>query len=231
MDPAKAMEVTTREADVLALIARHLTNAQIADVLFISTRTVETHVSALLRKLQVRDRRSLARIVEARPGLLVKSGGRGRPVPATPFIGRTVERAALAGVLAEHRLVTATGPGGIGKTRLALSVAAEAAAARRDGGWFVDLVHVTDPAMVTTAVADTVGVPEQRTMSLDLALVATLADRDAILVIDNCEHVLDGVRTCIGRIIAGCPEITVLATSRTRLLHRTSGCTSSRDCR
>jgi predicted ATPase/DNA-binding CsgD family transcriptional regulator len=217
--PAKATEVTAREADVLALIARHLTNAQIADALFISTRTVETHVSALLRKLQVRDRRSLARYVEARPGLLVKSGRRGLPVPATPFIGRTVERAALAAALSEHRLVTATGPGGIGKTRLALSVAAEVAAARRDGGWFVDLVQVTSPATVTAAVADTVDVPEQRTMSLDLALVATLADRDAILVIDNCEHVLDGVRTCIERIITGCPKITVLATSRTRLLH------------
>ena len=115
-------------------------------------------------------------------------------------------------------MVTATGPGGIGKTRLAVSVAAEVAPARRDGVWFVDLVHVTDPAMVTAAVAETVGVPEQQTTSVDLALIAALADRDALLVFDNCEHVLDGVRTCVERIIAGCPQITVLATSRTRLL-------------
>ena len=204
------MEVTAREAEVLALIARHLTNAQIADALFVSTRTVETHVSALLRKVQVPDRRSLARYVEAMPGILVKSGRRGLPLPVTPFIGRTVERVALAAALAEHRMVTATGPGGIGKTRLAVSVAAEVAPARRDGVWFVDLVHVTDPAMV--------GVPEQQTTSVDLALIAALADRDALLVFDNCEHVLDGVRTCVERIIAGCPQITVLATSRTRLL-------------
>jgi predicted ATPase/DNA-binding CsgD family transcriptional regulator len=215
---AKAAEVTVREAEILALIARHMTNAQIADALFISTRTVESHVSAMLRKLQLPDRRSLARHAEAMPGLLVKSGSRGLPVPVTPFIGRAGERAAMTAALAEHRLVTATGPGGVGKTRLALSVAAEVAPARRDGVWFVDLIHVTDPAMVTSAVAETVGVAEQRTASVDRGLVAALAASDALLVIDNCEHVLDGVRACVERIIAGCPEITVLATSRARLL-------------
>jgi predicted ATPase/DNA-binding CsgD family transcriptional regulator len=216
--PVRGAEVTAREAEILALIARHLTNAQIADALFISTRTVESHVSAMLRKLQLPDRRSLARHAEAMPGLLVKSGGRGLPVPVTPFIGRTGERAALAAALAGHRLVTATGPGGIGKTRLALSVAAEVAPARRDGVWFVDLIHVTDPAMVTAAVAETAGVPEQRTTSVGRALVAALAASDALLVLDNCEHVLGGVRACVQRIIAGCPEVTVLTTSRTRLL-------------
>jgi predicted ATPase/DNA-binding CsgD family transcriptional regulator len=216
--PAKGTKVTAREAEILALIARHLTNAQIADALFISTRTVESHVSAMLRKLQLPDRRSLARHAEAMPGLLVKSGSRGLPVPVTSFIGRADERAALTAALAEHRLVTATGPGGIGKTRLALSVAAEVAPVRGDGVWFVDLIHVTDPAMVTAAVAETVGVPEERTISVDRALVASLAASDALLVIDNCEHVLDGVRACAERIIDGCPEVTVLTTSRTRLL-------------
>ena len=117
---ARDAEVTAREAEVLALIARHLTNAQIAEALFISRRTVETHVSALLRKLQLPDRRSLARHAEAIPGLVITL-----PAPLTSFIGRTAERAVLAAALAEHRMVTATGPGGVGKTRLALSVAAE----------------------------------------------------------------------------------------------------------
>ncbi len=115
-------------------------------------------------------------------------------------------------------MVTATGPGGVGKTRLALSVAADVAPAHRDGVWFVDLVHVTDPAMVTAAVAETVGVPEQRSVSVEVALVASLAERDALLVLDNCEHLLQGVRDCVERILAGCPDVTVLATSRTRLL-------------
>jgi DNA-binding CsgD family transcriptional regulator len=150
---AKNAEVTAREAEVLALIARHLTNAQIAEALFISRRTVETHVSALLRKLQLPDRRSLARHAEAIPGLAVTPGRRALPAPVTSFIGRTAERAALAAALAGHRMVTAIGPGGVGKTRLALSVAAEAGPERRDGVWFVDLVHESDPAMVTAAVA------------------------------------------------------------------------------
>jgi predicted ATPase/DNA-binding CsgD family transcriptional regulator len=212
------IELTAREAEVLALIARHLTNAQIADSLFISQRTVESHVSAMLRKLQLPDRRSLARHAEAVPRGPVESGRRGLPAPLTPFVGRAAERAALAAVLAEHRMVTATGPGGVGKTRLALSVAAELAAKRRDGGWFVDLVRVTDPDAVAAAVAETVGVPEQRTTSVELALVAWLAESDAVLVLDNCEHVVDGVRACVQRVVTGCPDLTVLATSRTRLL-------------
>ncbi|WP_433385458.1 ATP-binding protein [Actinoplanes sp. CA-142083] len=218
MGSAKDMEITAREAEILALIARHLTNAQIAEALLISARTVESHVSAMLRKLQLPDRRSLARQAATMPGLLVRSGHRGLPLPVTPFIGRAGERAALTSALAGHRLVTATGPGGIGKTRLALSVATALAPARREGVWFLDLVHVTDPAMVTAAVAEAVGVPEQQTTSLDRALVAVLADSDALLVLDNCEHVLDGVRACVERVVAACPEITVLATSRTRLL-------------
>src|SRR5262245_7031990 len=133
--PAKSDGITAREAEILALIARHLTNVQIAEALFISTRTVESHVSAPLRKLQMPDRRSLARHAETTPGLMVKSGHRGLPAPVTSFIGRTAERAGLTAALAENRLVTATGPGGVGKTRLALSVAAEFAPTRRDGVW------------------------------------------------------------------------------------------------
>ncbi|HEY7103714.1 MAG TPA: LuxR C-terminal-related transcriptional regulator [Mycobacteriales bacterium] len=215
--PAPGTELTAREVEVLALVARHLTNAQIADSLFISQRTVESHVSAMLRKLQLPDRRSLARHAEAFPGG-VGSGRRSLPVPVTPFVGRAAERAALSAALADHRMVTATGPGGVGKTRLALSVAAELAAERRDGAWFVDLVRVTDPGAVTAAVAETVGVPEQRTTSVEHALVASLSGRDGVLVLDNCEHVVDGVRACVERIVAGCPHVTVLATSRTRLL-------------
>lgn len=218
MGAAKNADVTAREAEVLALIARHFTNAQIAETLFISPRTVETHVSALLRKLGLPDRRSLARHAEAIPGLLVTTGRPGLPAPVTSFVGRQAELEALVAALREHRMVTATGPGGVGKTRLALNVAESTAAGYRDGAWFVDLVHVTDPALVTAAVAQTVGVPEQGTGSIEQALVAALAGRDALVVLDNCEHVLDGVRDCVERVLAGCPDIRVLATSRTRLL-------------
>jgi predicted ATPase/DNA-binding CsgD family transcriptional regulator len=205
--------VTARESEVLALVGRHLTNAEIAAELCISVRTVEAHVAALLRKTQLSDRRTLARQVA------VESPARGvLPVPLTPFVGRAAERAALLGALAEHRLVTAIGPGGIGKSRLAMSVAADLAAVRRDGCWFVDLVRLTDPAAVTSAVAEVVGSSQQWAATPDAALVASLARRDGVLVLDNCEHLLDGVRDCVEQIVTACPQITVLATTRTRLL-------------
>jgi len=207
-------EVTAREAEVLALVGQHLTNAQIAEALAISVRTAESHVAALIRKFAVSDRRSLARHAAAdrgpRRGTL--------PVPATAFLGRVVERAELRQALAGQRLVTAVGPGGIGKTRLAISVAGDIAAQHPDGVWFIDLVRVADPAAVTAAVAEVVDVPEQMALSPEAALVASLARRAGLLVLDNCEHLLDGVRGCVDLIVNGCPAVTVLATSRTRLM-------------
>ena len=217
-DSVRGSQVTRREAEVLALLGRHLTNAQIAEALFISQRTVESHVSALLRKLQLPDRRSLARHADAERARSAQSATVTLPVPVTPFVGRTTEREALLAALADHRMVTAVGPGGVGKTRLALSVAGDVASARRDGAWFVDLVTVTDPAMVVASIAQTIGVPEQRSASIESALIASLAQSDGVLVVDNCEHLLDGVRDCVERILAGCPQVTVLATSRSRLV-------------
>lgn len=113
-------------------------------------------------------------------------------MPVTPFLGRAVECAELTRAPAGQRLVTAVGPGGIGKTRLAISAAGDVAAGRRDGAWFVDLVRVTEPVAVIRPAAEVVGVPEQLALSQEAAVVASLARRDAPLVLDNCEHLLDG---------------------------------------
>ena len=209
--------VTRREREVWSLVASHLTNRQIADELCVSERTVEGHVSSLMRKLQVADRRSLAR----RCGDVEAGVGRERvrwPVPVSTFVGRATEREELMALVADHRMVTVTGPGGVGKTRLALQVAQEFAATRRDGGWFVDLVHVTDPGMVIAAVAAVIGVVEQPGGSLDDAVVAALASADAVIVLDNCEHVVDAVRSCAERLLVSCPALVLLATSRSRLV-------------
>jgi len=139
------------------------------------------------------------------------------PRPLTPFIGRSAERAALAGALRANRLVTATGPGGVGKTRLCLTVAEDLADAFRDGVAFVDLVTVTDDDMVVAAVADAVGAPERTGTTRLEALVATLQDRDALIVLDNCEHLLTGARTSVTDLLGACPTVRVLATSRIRL--------------
>jgi DNA-binding CsgD family transcriptional regulator len=159
--------VSAREQEVLASIGEHLTNAEIAERLFISVRTVESHVSSLLRKLGAADRRALAGLVASAAGDLAlprpQSPGSLPPTPLTPFVGRVAECAALGAAFGEHRLVSAVGPGGVGKTRLALAVAAERAGQFADGAWYVDLVPVAGSAMVAPALAAALGLGEQHT--------------------------------------------------------------------
>lgn len=216
---AVTLEISTREAEVLALVGEHLSNAEIGARLFISVRTVESHVSSLLRKLDVPDRRALAQHAAATRTASPQTAPV-LPKPLTSFIGRTRERAELAELLRTQRQVTAVGPGGVGKTRLALAVAAEVAADFADGVWFVDLVPLASPdtCVVAGTVAMALGIGEQPGRPFDRAVLAALADRNALLVLDNCEHVRDGVAPFIEELLATCPGMRVLATSRARLL-------------
>jgi predicted ATPase/DNA-binding CsgD family transcriptional regulator len=211
--------ISGRETEVLNLIGEHRTNAEIGAQLFISVRTVETHVSSLLRKLGVPDRRALADVAtELARADRTSVAAAGLPSPLASFVGRTRERAALRDAVEAHRQVTAVGPGGVGKTRLALTVAADAASDFEDGVWFVDLVPVTDPAMVGSAVAAALGLGEQQGRSIDDSVMAALADRHALVVLDNCEHLREGVAPFVERVLARCPRVTMLATSRARLM-------------
>ncbi|HEY0374452.1 MAG TPA: LuxR C-terminal-related transcriptional regulator [Amnibacterium sp.] len=214
--------LSPRERDVLRELAGHATNAEIAARLFISVRTVESHVAALLRKAGAGDRRAL--IARAQELLDPAAAGRaapGRPPEAastvTSFIGRAAERQAIAAALQERRLVTALGPGGVGKTRLALAVLADVDARFGDGGWYVDLVPVLDPGRVAGAIAAVLGVPERQGIPLPDAIGSWLAGRELLLVLDNCEHLVDGVAALVEHLLLASPGLTVLATSRTRL--------------
>jgi predicted ATPase/DNA-binding CsgD family transcriptional regulator len=221
--------VSEREAEVLALLGDHLTNAEISARLYISVRTVESHVSSLLRKLAVSDRRALAELASRlhHDGAAVAAGPAPAPATAVPlvlpapltsFVGRAAERAALADAVQQRRLVTAVGPGGVGKTRLALAVAADVAERFDDGVWYVDLVPVSDPAMIAPAVAAALGAGEQSGRSIDETVIARLADARALVVLDNAEHLVDGVVVFVERLLGACPRVAVLATSRARLL-------------
>ena len=207
---------------MLAALGEHLTNAEIGARLFISTRTVESHVSSLLRKLQADDRRTLARVapnlLTGPDGVLTRAAVAVLPSALTPFVGRRAERATLTAALQDHRLVTAVGPGGVGKTRLALSVAADVAGQFIDGVWYVDLVPVTDSVMIAPTIADVLGLGENQARSPTDNVIDWLAGRQALLVLDNCEHLLDGVVVLLERLLAGSPHVVVLATSRARLL-------------
>jgi predicted ATPase/DNA-binding CsgD family transcriptional regulator len=212
----RTSDVTHREHEVLGLVAGHLTNAEIAERLFVSTRTVESHVSSLIRKLEVTDRRGLARRADEL-GLLGPRRRSRWPTSFGRFLGREEEVARLVDLLARHRMVTVAGPGGVGKTRLTTHTVRRVASDRRDGGWFVDLSQVSDPQAVTSAIAAAVGVVEHPGHSVQDALSAVLGPADGVLVLDNCEHLVASVERCVRRLLDVCPHVTVVATSRVRL--------------
>jgi predicted ATPase/DNA-binding CsgD family transcriptional regulator len=199
--------VSNREAEVLEALRRNRTNAEISAELFISVRTVESHVSSLLRKLGAPDRQGLARLAQqAAPAPTLA----GAPSTFTSFVGRRREAEQLRTTLASARLVTLAGPGGIGKTRLVVEVATSAS---ESPGWFVDLLPVGE-AWVVQTVADALGVSERADQSLEDAVVGFLSGRTGLLVLDNCEHVLDAVGELTARLLRSCPTLRILATSR-----------------
>jgi predicted ATPase/DNA-binding CsgD family transcriptional regulator len=132
----------------------------------------------------------------------------------TSFIGRNGAVHEVAGLLEECRLVTVTGPGGAGKTRLAEQVAGLVADRFADGAWLVELAQVRDPAQVVPAVAAALGIQEQPGLATEQVLAQVLAWQQVLLLIDNCEHVIGEVaRLCAG-LLAACDDVWVLATSR-----------------
>jgi len=130
--------------------------------------------------------------------------------PLTSFIGRHTDIETTAGLLERHRLVTLTGPGGAGKTRLAAQVAAGQSDRYPDGVWWVDLATVSDRTAVTETVAEVVGAPVGRVH----ALRTHLAGWQSLLCLDNAEHLLDGVASTVAAVLQAGPQITVLVTSR-----------------
>jgi len=146
------------------------------------------------------------RTLDSTPGNL-------RP-PTTSFLGREAEIADLQTALKAHRLVTLTGPGGVGKTRLAVEVAARLAREFSDGVWVIELAPVGDPTAVAEAVAATLGITQQPGMNLADSVAAALEGRFRLLVFDNCEHVLDAAADLIDAILQHSAAVTILATSR-----------------
>jgi hypothetical protein len=132
----------------------------------------------------------------------------------TSLIGRESDVAEVQAALRTHRLVTLTGVGGVGKTRLSTEVAARLADEFPDGVWVFELAAVTDPAAVPDAVAAVLGIIQQPGKSVSESVAAALEDRVRLLVIDNCEHVLDAAADLVGAILARSATVTILATSR-----------------
>lgn len=139
------------------------------------------------------------------------------PRQRTRLVGADERVRLVRAALTRSPVVTVTGPGGVGKTRLAVEVAAREQASRPDGTWFVDLAAVGDEAGVGEAIARGAHVdPGGATDAVD-EVVATLADSSALVVVDNCEHLLDAAADAVDRLVEGCPGLAVLATSRAAL--------------
>jgi predicted ATPase/DNA-binding SARP family transcriptional activator len=139
------------------------------------------------------------------------------PRRATSFIGRTQELSRLADALHQGPLLTLTGVGGVGKTRLALEVAGRERARFRDGAWLCELAPLDDGAAVGHAIAAALRLQQRQGLDIESTVIEYLATRELLLIVDNCEHVLDTTARLVDRIVQHCPQVTVLATSREAL--------------
>ena len=136
------------------------------------------------------------------------------PVQLTSFIGRDAEMTQVRALLAGSRLVTLTGVGGVGKTRLALQIAAGALAEFPAGVWQVDLAPLTDATLVAVTVARAVGLAEAPGLSTMAIVIGSIGARRALIVLDNCEHLLDACAALANELLRACPGLVILATSR-----------------
>ena len=170
--------------------------------------------------LSPEDHRLLAEAARPR-GVSALAGDRqggGLPVPPSPLIGRERDVAAVADLLrrADVSVVTLTGPGGVGKTRLALEVAADLRSAFAGGVVWVPLAALTDPTLVPSAIAQALGLTETGALPVQEALTISLRDRPVLLLLDNFEHVA-AAAGLVSDLVAGCPQLKVLITSRAAL--------------
>jgi predicted ATPase/DNA-binding CsgD family transcriptional regulator len=155
------------------------------------------------------------------PGVIVTERGverhSGLPAEVSSLVGRGPQLAAVLDGLRAARVVTLTGPGGCGKTRLALRAATLAAGSFEDGARLVELASLTDPGLVPTGVAEALGIPERDAVDPVTGMARALADRELLIVLDNCEHVLASVGRVVVMLAGQCRRVRILTTSRERL--------------
>ncbi len=136
------------------------------------------------------------------------------PVQLTSFVGRGAEIHDVRQTLVANRLVTLTGAGGAGKTRLAIQVAGQMATDFGDGVWYVELAPITDPDLVPVAMVGALGLADQPSRPTTETLIGFVRDRRMLVLLDNCEHLLDASAALITALLSACPRLTLLATSR-----------------
>ena len=214
--------LTSRELEILRHIADGSSDREIAEALFLSLHTIKWYNRQIYMKLGVGSRTqavalaSLKGLLEVQPTPLdtaVVERRHNLPAELSSFIGREKELAEVKALLQKARLVTLTGPGGTGKTRLAVRVARDSAGQYADDVSFVSLVATSDPVLVPNAVAQVLGVVEQPSTPLVDSLQRYFANKQLLLILDNFEHLLNGA-PMVTKLLAAAPRLTILVTSR-----------------
>jgi predicted ATPase/DNA-binding CsgD family transcriptional regulator len=208
--------LSRRAQEVAELIADGLTNHEIAIRLFLSERTVEGHVARIMDRLGVHSRSQIAAWVVARrvPSNWSQPPGGLLSRRIASFIDRQSEVRNILELISSARVITIVGPAGVGKTRLAIEGAAVAEARFSAGAWMVDLSPVSDPDLVPSVIRSQLGIQEKLGRSTLDQIADHLHSQPALLLLDNCEHVIAKSSEVIEYLTAVCPRLKVIATSR-----------------
>lgn len=213
--------LTRRELEILALLAENCSNREIAERLTLALTTVKWYARQIYSKLGVKNRRqAVAKGKEI--GLLsdklalstAVEHPNNLPVQLTSFIGREHDIAVVKKRLIDYRLVTLTGPGGCGKTRLALRIASDLISAYEKGVWLVEFAPLSDPALITQALASVLDVREHPGAELSQIVFDTLSAHRTLLLFDNCEHLVTDIARFVDNLLRTCPNLSILTTSR-----------------
>lgn len=216
--------LTRREHDVLVLLVKNLSNREIAAALTIEPDSVKWYTKQIYGKLGVHDRQQA--VTRARQLGLVESETAQTPpspcnLPAalTTFIGREHDLEQVGKMLANptHRLITLTGAGGVGKTRLALRLAENACTRNTGEVWLIELAAISNPEMVIETVNATLGLHVEKDQTPLMVLQNHLRSRKMLLVLDNCEHLVEACASLSESLLKTCPGLQILATSREAL--------------
>ena len=216
-----ADDLTWREQDILILLSEHLTNREIADRLHLAETTVKDYVSKILSKLYVKNRRQAVRRAielgildtDQKPAASLRIN---LPASSTAFIGRRDELERVKQHLRKTRLLTLSGPCGMGKSRLALKAAEELVDDFQDGSFFVSLAPIRSVDHIIQSIAEAVNFPLPTHEDPKYQLLRYLKKKNLLLVMDNFEHLLDGVGI-VSEILQSASGVKVLATSREKL--------------
>jgi non-specific serine/threonine protein kinase len=215
--------LTRRELEILELLVDNLSNTQIADKLTLATSSVKWYVKQIYAKLGISERgQIISRVNEL--GLLRKDlpappAKHNLPASMTPFIGRKSQVEQVKRMLTDPncRIITLTGAGGVGKTRLALKVAEGSLNVFKHGVWLIELASVNDPGLVDQTVASVFGLRGGDDRPSRAVLEDYLSERSLLLILDNCEQLIEAVAHLANTLLRHCPRLKILVTSREAL--------------